>query len=113
MSLVNCKECKKEISDQATSCPGCGCPVATTVFTYKPVAVVAPKVQVVEQTGKNLKMHFMIAAMLFFLGFIFWVLTLSGQEGYGLIINRVELVVWISAFIYAVVVKILMYWHHG
>lgn len=27
MSLVNCIECGKEISDRATCCPGCGCPV--------------------------------------------------------------------------------------
>ena len=26
MSLVSCKECKKEISDQANSCPSCGAP---------------------------------------------------------------------------------------
>lgn len=28
MALVKCKECGKEISDQATSCPNCGCPIA-------------------------------------------------------------------------------------
>lgn len=27
MSLIICKECGKEISDQAESCPHCGCPV--------------------------------------------------------------------------------------
>ena len=27
MALVDCKECGKEISDQATSCPGCGAPL--------------------------------------------------------------------------------------
>lgn len=27
MSLMNCPECGKEISDKAASCPGCGCPV--------------------------------------------------------------------------------------
>ena len=28
--LVKCQECGKEISDQATSCPNCGCPITTT-----------------------------------------------------------------------------------
>lgn len=28
MSLINCKECGKEISDQATACPHCGAPLA-------------------------------------------------------------------------------------
>ena len=27
MSLVNCKECGKEVSDQAASCPHCGAPI--------------------------------------------------------------------------------------
>ena len=27
MSLINCPECKNEISDQATACPNCGCPI--------------------------------------------------------------------------------------
>ncbi len=28
MALINCDECGKEISDSASSCPGCGAPVA-------------------------------------------------------------------------------------
>ena len=28
MALINCAECNKEISDNATSCPGCGAPIA-------------------------------------------------------------------------------------
>ena len=27
MALIQCSECKKEISDQATSCPNCGAPI--------------------------------------------------------------------------------------
>ena len=27
MALINCHECKKEISDSASSCPGCGAPI--------------------------------------------------------------------------------------
>lgn len=27
MALINCPECGKEISDQAKTCPGCGCPI--------------------------------------------------------------------------------------
>ncbi len=26
MAVINCAECRKEISDRATECPGCGCP---------------------------------------------------------------------------------------
>lgn len=27
MALTKCRECEKEVSDQALSCPGCGCPM--------------------------------------------------------------------------------------
>lgn len=27
MALINCPECSKEISDKATACPHCGCPI--------------------------------------------------------------------------------------
>lgn len=27
MSLINCPECNKQISDKAKSCPNCGCPI--------------------------------------------------------------------------------------
>ena len=27
MSLIKCSECGKEISDKASSCPQCGCPI--------------------------------------------------------------------------------------
>lgn len=28
MAIIKCPECSKEISDKATACPGCGCPIA-------------------------------------------------------------------------------------
>lgn len=27
MAIINCPECRKEISDKATTCPNCGCPI--------------------------------------------------------------------------------------
>lgn len=33
MSLVYCKECGKQISDQASACPYCGCPQSNTLNT--------------------------------------------------------------------------------
>jgi len=33
MALIKCKECGKEISDKAVSCPHCGCPLGNTQST--------------------------------------------------------------------------------
>ena len=30
MALINCEECKKEVSDKAASCPNCGAPLQAT-----------------------------------------------------------------------------------
>lgn len=29
MALIECKECSKQVSDKATACPNCGCPIAS------------------------------------------------------------------------------------
>lgn len=40
MALINCKECNKQVSDKAVSCPNCGCPISSTVF--RPPLPIAP-----------------------------------------------------------------------
>lgn len=30
MALIQCPECKREISDKASFCPGCGCPISSS-----------------------------------------------------------------------------------
>ena len=35
--LIKCSECNKEISDKASSCPHCGCPVTNSIKIYKSV----------------------------------------------------------------------------
>jgi len=37
MSLINCPECKKQVSDAASSCPKCGYPISTLKGDYTPV----------------------------------------------------------------------------
>ena len=51
MALINCHECKREISDSAISCPGCGSPISLaqpkkgnmTPFAAQEVAVMLSK----------------------------------------------------------------------
>ena len=44
MALIKCTECGKEISDRATSCPNCGCPIAE----LSPNGIVRIKMPVLE-----------------------------------------------------------------
>jgi len=51
MALIKCHECGREISDSASSCPGCGAPIGSVVpkkgdripFTDQEVAVMLSK----------------------------------------------------------------------
>ncbi|MBU1630173.1 hypothetical protein KKD88_03805 [Patescibacteria group bacterium] len=60
MALIKCSECNKEISEKATSCPHCGCPVARK--SNAPVAV--------ELTGKKWKLNKLISVIGLILGFL-------------------------------------------
>lgn len=43
MALIACSECGKQVSDKATACPSCGCPVAASL-SYQPIsALETPK----------------------------------------------------------------------
>lgn len=44
MALIKCTECGKEISDKASSCPNCGCPLTTDA---------SDKNKIIEKTGRN------------------------------------------------------------
>lgn len=35
MSLINCPECNREVSDKAGSCPNCGCPIGKSTPEIK------------------------------------------------------------------------------
>ena len=52
MALINCPECNKQISDRASACPDCACPIAAQPAT---AAAPGPKVQTIEATGKKWK----------------------------------------------------------
>ena len=63
MALINCPECKKEISDKAIACPNCGCPIAVT-NTYKNTANNKTEVVVMSRNWISL-----IAVIVLVLGF--------------------------------------------
>lgn len=42
MALINCPECKKEVSDQSNSCPNCGFPIKSKSVATSPVFTTSP-----------------------------------------------------------------------
>lgn len=43
MVLIKCRECGREVSDKANSCPGCGVTINGAVARQQPIIVNAPK----------------------------------------------------------------------
>jgi len=68
MALINCPECKKEISDKAQSCPHCGCPINAIK---------------VEQTRKKWKGWQLIGCSSLFIGFLI-IIAVAGSNEKGL-----------------------------
>ena len=54
MALISCPECGKQISDRATACPDCGCPINATPAVPAPVA--APTESNAEKAAKLLEL---------------------------------------------------------
>lgn len=63
MALIKCPECGKEISDQATACPNCGCPVKQST-----TPISTPQTSPKFKKKKNGCFVFIIIVFLLFLG---------------------------------------------
>ena len=72
MALVNCSTCGKQISDQATACPGCGAPVRVATSTI-------PNIYSNKCVG-NAIMLFGIAMFTVFLLCVWYVYGHRGEE---------------------------------
>ena len=61
MSLINCPECKKEISDKAEACPQCGCPIKSDSRKIN------AQLKTIQLTSKKLKGNILFASILFWI----------------------------------------------
>jgi DNA-directed RNA polymerase subunit RPC12/RpoP len=85
MALIQCRECGRDISDQATACPHCGAP-----------RVVQQKVEI-EATHRGLKNQ-MIWAVCLMLGGCVGAMTAGGQAaGFWALLMLAGLVWWLVA----------------
>lgn len=64
MSLIKCSECKKEISDKASACPHCGCPLEQQKKETNLIKIESLKEIT---TKKTVIIHFLLSFILFLL----------------------------------------------
>lgn len=63
MSMIKCRECGKEISDQAVACPGCGAPLSGNPEKAR---LLSEKVQNIENRRKKKSRGCLITIIIFF-----------------------------------------------
>lgn len=91
--LINCPECKKEISDKAPSCPNCGTLIAKLGATTR------------QETSKKLKLHYTLSATLILISIIMLFFEDESVIKYGAVCAAVG-IIWM------IVTKIRIWWHH-
>jgi hypothetical protein len=87
MALIHCSECGREISDRASSCPGCGAPVRAVSEAVPPSLPAASPIMGVVAFGAGLAgvvMPYFAAVFLVPIAFVCGVIAFSrGQRGLG------------------------------
>jgi len=98
VALIKCPECGREISDQASSCPNCGCPIKTTLLKSKATTI--------EKTGKQWKGIQLACGFVLVFGILLWYSAPEKYKFIGSLIMFGSLVGMIIAWIGA-------WWEHG
>ena len=101
MSLINCPECGKSVSDSAHSCPNCGLPIAGAREAH---AAGAP-LTTVQETSKKLKLHTIIAVTAVSIGVV-WLIAQGEQKTPAPVFVILGGLVWYFA------TRFRIWWHH-
>jgi hypothetical protein len=100
MALVKCKECGTEVSDKATACPKCACPISAMSAEKKPATI--------ELTSKKLKKQKIYSVVLFLLGIIIAIWDRNKRP--FLYISGFIMI--FSGVIWYVITRVRIWWQH-
>jgi len=106
MALINCSECKKEVSDKAASCPHCGAPI----FIARESKAAGALLTTVQETSKKLKAHKVIASLMFWFG-IGWVIVDTNaivRPGESIAAPAMTSI----GLLWYIVTRFRIWWHH-
>jgi hypothetical protein len=106
MALIRCPECDSEVSDKAQTCPRCAFPIAQQL--QAPLSADNRPIEV-ELTSKRLKMQEALAVLLVLLGMGTGVAGALSESDIGCGVSTLMVLV---GFIWLVVVRVRVWWHH-
>ena len=98
MALIDCPECRAEISDKAPQCPRCGVPIAGSQATT------------IQQTGKRLKRRWLKGIGVLACGVVLFFVA-AVQKNHPLAL--VGVFIGLAGFGIALVTEFMAWWHHA
>ena len=102
MALINCPECKNQVSSTAAACPKCGAPVSGSMGAGTPLATT-------QLTSKRLKIQIVYSSLAFWIGVLWLVISCLGEEETASPLAGILLTI---GMIWYIVTKIRIWWHH-
>ncbi|MBE7525534.1 zinc-ribbon domain-containing protein [Patescibacteria group bacterium] len=103
MTLINCSECGREVSDKATACPNCGNPIGAQHIKQPTL---------IEQTSKTWKFTQLLGWILMLFGvFIFF--PSFNMRGLRDPMAGLGILVFSLGILTALVGKFEAWWHHS
>lgn len=105
MALIDCNECKKQVSDKASACPNCGAPISNK----SDIAAIGTNLTTTQLTSKRLKLHMLLSGILTLIG----IFILYRHSGGGLGYTPLQITPFVVGIIWFAVARIRAWWHHG
>jgi len=105
MALINCPECKREISSMAISCPHCGIPMSSVQDTK----TTGESITTIQETSKRLKKQIIYSIIAILISIPLFIVAVSdNNRSLGLI----SILLFFIGAIWYIVVKTMVWWHH-
>lgn len=109
MPLVNCPECKRQVSTYAATCPACGFPLAGGGTTNAQ----GGRVQTMERTGKRFKLQQLLCNLLLITSLVLLLFGCLNRGEVAIIMVPLGVVLTLLSIIWLVLIRFLIWWHHA
>ena len=108
MALIECGECKKEVSIKANSCPHCGAPLVSVCGAI----MVGDKLTARLATRKKLQLQSLIAGSLCVIGFGWMFAVYSAGESIDMPDANIGVGLAVFGTVWYLVTRVRIWWHH-
>jgi len=109
MSLIDCPECKAQVSSTAEACPHCGAPIAGA----KEGRAAGAPLTTVQETSKKLKLQIIFSAIIFWVGAI-WLFAESNaaKDNATLEPSVTPPLLILVGLMWYLITRFRIWWHH-